>query len=261
MNSVETQIPFSYYYLNISHPIDLKKEDEGLSEIFTGDYNYITNYQVNINKDEFCKHLDSKLFQQYDTYLFKWMIDRDYRVNFYLDKLPAGFNFTMDTDVHYYGGIPIGYKEFQKYDGSYKYVIYNHFTFNVHVNKNNNKYSVVSFYIYPLSINHPSKDDLKCAKDKNTFNDNVRNHEKQYLWDNSTQSFTVQFTYDVVFREAKVPFSSRWDHYMHLDNDQIHWFSLINSGLIILIFSIIVLYIFTRALKRDIEIYNAVNYL
>ena len=46
MNSIETQIPFSYYYLNISMPENLIELDEGLSEIFTGDRTYLTNYEV-----------------------------------------------------------------------------------------------------------------------------------------------------------------------------------------------------------------------
>jgi transmembrane 9 superfamily protein 2/4 len=260
MNSVETQIPFSYYYLNISFPKNLTKEEEDLSELFTGDYNYKTNYEVHINEDEYCKYLDTKKFTQYDTYLFRWMIDRDYRINFYLDKLPAGFNNILHSDVHYYSGIPIGNKTLNS-DGSWSYKLYNHYTFTVHVNKNNNKYSVVSFYALPLSINHKSKNDTKCARDKDSYNKNFRDHESQLLYENGNENnspYDIVFTYDVIFRESKIPFSSRWDHYMHLDNDQIHWFSLLNSGLIILIFSIIVLYIFTRALKRDIEIYNTV---
>jgi len=46
MNSIETQIPFSYYYLNISTPIPLMQYDDNLAEIFTGDYTYLTNYEV-----------------------------------------------------------------------------------------------------------------------------------------------------------------------------------------------------------------------
>jgi transmembrane 9 superfamily protein 2/4 len=265
MNSIETQIPFSYYYLNISYPDKLEKEDEGLSELFTGDYNYKTNYQVHVNQDEYCKYLDTKIFTQYDTYLFRWMIDRDYRINFNLDKLPAGYNFTQHFDVHYYSGIPIGFKRQMANETVWSYVLYNHYTFTVHVNKNNGKYSIVEFYALPLSINHGGKNDLKCALNKDSYIENFRNHEAQMLYDNFTDSgnpgYEVVFTYDVIFRDSVIPFSSRWDHYMHLENDQIHWFSLINSGLIILIFSIIVLYIFTRALKRDIEIYNTVRIL
>jgi transmembrane 9 superfamily protein 2/4 len=202
--------------------------------------------------------LDNKTFPSSEVSLFKWMIDRDYRINFYLDKLPAGLNFTITHDVHYYSGIPIGYKEYN-IDGTFTYILYNHYTFNVHVNRNNNKYTVVGFHILPLSIRHNGKDDLKCAIDKDSYNANFRNHERQTLMElGKDESMSIDFTYDVVFRDSNIPFSSRWDHYLHLENDKIHWFSLINSGLIILIFSLIVIYIFCRALKKDIEIYNTV---
>lgn len=46
MNSIETQIPFTYYYLNISTPEPLVQTDDSLGELFTGDYTYFTNYEV-----------------------------------------------------------------------------------------------------------------------------------------------------------------------------------------------------------------------
>ena len=60
----------------------------------------------------------------------------------------------------------------------------------------------------------------------------------------------------IIYEKSNVAFSSRWDHYLHLQNDNIHWFSLINSALIISILSFILLNIFCRALKRDIDVYN-----
>jgi transmembrane 9 superfamily protein 2/4 len=260
MNSIETQIPFSYYYLNISMPKNMTLEDEGLSEIFTGDYMYFTNYQIKVNNDQYCKYHDTKNFTNYDTYLFKWMIDRDYRISFYLDKLPAGFKLSIDHDVHYYSGIPIGTKRYEN-DNTFKYILYNHYTFYVYVNRANNRFSIVAFYIQPLSINHKDKNQLVCAKNPDDYKKNFFDHEKVLLYelDNNNDFISVPFTYDVLFTESTIPFSSRWDHYKHLENDKIHWFSLVNSGLIILIFSLVVLYIFTRSLKRDIEVYNTVH--
>ena len=42
---------------------------------------------------------------------------------------------------------------------------------------------------------------------------------------------------------------------MHLSSD-IHWFGLLNSNLIILIFTFVIIFIFCRAIKRDIDLYN-----
>jgi hypothetical protein len=54
MNSIETQIPFTYYYLNISKPNPLVQTDDSLGELFTGDYTYFTNYEVGLNNIDKC---------------------------------------------------------------------------------------------------------------------------------------------------------------------------------------------------------------
>jgi hypothetical protein len=55
MNSIETQIPFTYYYLNISTPNPLTQTDDSLGELFTGDYTYFTNYEVELYNSDKCK--------------------------------------------------------------------------------------------------------------------------------------------------------------------------------------------------------------
>lgn len=99
------------------------------------------------------------------------------------------------------------------------------------------------------------QDILKCASSKKDYNLNFYDVEKQVLRNR------IIFTYDVVFELSDVSFSSRWDHYLHLDSDKIHWYNLINSSLIIIIISAAVVYVFLRAVKREIEVYNTVNFL
>lgn len=183
------------------------------------------------------------------------MIDREYHVNFYLDQMPAGLNNTAhgDENVHYYTGIPIGNIT------SLGHVIYNHYTFNVYYNTNpkDDTYTIVGFNIVPISLNN-EENNLKCAKKFKDYNSNFRDHEKQLLYISEQYPYTIHFTYDVIFYKSNIPFSSRWDHYTHLHNDKIHWYGMVNSSLIIIIFSILVLFIFSRALKKDIDIYNTV---
>ncbi len=96
-----------------------------------------------------------------DIELIKWMIRREYKTKFYLDKLPSGYNLypikdkNDNPEIHYTSGIPLGY--FVSYfDGTETFYIYNHFTFNVkvHYEKNLDKYTVVGFDVIPISINH-----------------------------------------------------------------------------------------------------------
>ena len=44
----------------------------------------------------------------------------------------------------------------------------------------------------------------------------------------------VIFTYDVVFKASDIRWASRWDTYLLATDDQVHWFSIINSLMIVL---------------------------
>lgn len=66
----------------------------------------------------------------------------------------------------------------------------------------------------------------------------------------------IIFTYDVDFQESEVKWASRWDTYLLMADDQIHWFSIVNSMMIVLFLSGMVAMIMLRTLYRDISNYN-----
>ena len=55
---------------------------------------------------------------------------------------------------------------------------------------------------------------------------------------------------------SEVKWASRWDTYLLMTDDQIHWFSIINSLMIVLFLSGMVAMIMMRTLHRDISKYN-----
>jgi transmembrane 9 superfamily protein 2/4 len=254
MNSVQTQIPFDYYYLQICKPDEIIREPDNLGEILTGDLSYKSNLNFQIGVDEYCKELCVKKFGPADLHLFKWFVDRNYSASWYVDKLPAGLKHikdseSMKSEVHYLGGIPLG-KSDTTPTGEITHIIYNHLTFTIQLHdEGHDMYTIVGFNIMPFSLNQSSPENKKCG-DSSDHNKIFRS-EKQSLIQGD-----ILFTYDIIFEKSNVAFSSRWDHYLHLQNDNIHWFSLINSALIISILSFILLNIFCRALKRDIDVYN-----
>jgi transmembrane 9 superfamily protein 2/4 len=71
----------------------------------------------------------------------------------------------------------------------------------------------------------------------------------------------ILFTYDVLWRASNVRWASRWDIYLTMDNavpDKVHWFSIVNSMLIVLFLSVMIAMILVRNLHRDISRYNRV---
>ena len=67
----------------------------------------------------------------------------------------------------------------------------------------------------------------------------------------------VIFTYDVKWEYSDIKWASRWDLYLYMGDDQIHWFSIINSLAIVLLLTGIVAMIMMRTLRRDFNRYNA----
>ena len=68
----------------------------------------------------------------------------------------------------------------------------------------------------------------------------------------------VYWTYDVLFEFSDVKWASRWDTYLNsADDDQIHWFSIINSLLIVLFLTGMVAMIMARTLNQDVSRYNS----
>lgn len=107
-----------------------------------------------MKKDEYCKLLCKRSFQNdSEMNLFGWIIERDYTAGFFLDSLPAGLNYTYKSGVPsdrviYDHGIPIG----EHYTSDNNYIIYNHYTFLVFVNKDpksEKPFSIVEFNIIP----------------------------------------------------------------------------------------------------------------
>jgi transmembrane 9 superfamily protein 2/4 len=70
----------------------------------------------------------------------------------------------------------------------------------------------------------------------------------------------VIYSYDFIFHESKIEWASRWDHYLHSKtvSDSIHWVPIVNSNIILFIFTSFIAIIFCRALKRDINLINSV---
>jgi len=60
----------------------------------------------------------------------------------------------------------------------------------------------------------------------------------------------------VDFKESDIKWASRWDSYLLMTDDQIHWFSIVNSLMIVLFLSGMVAMIMLRTLYRDISKYN-----
>lgn len=63
----------------------------------------------------------------------------------------------------------------------------------------------------------------------------------------------------ILLQLSDKPWATRWDNYLHVLDPSIHWFSLVNSIVIVLFLTGMVAMILIRALHKDISRYNAVD--
>lgn len=94
---------------------------------------------------------------------------------------------------------------------------------------NRNQYRVVGFEVETLSI---SKNSLSFDGDTCIFPDNPK---PQAVTPNGRTE--LYFTYSVVWQESSVKWASRWDIYLGMNDVQIHWFSIINSLVVVFFLS------------------------
>ncbi len=70
------------------------------------------------------------------------------------------------------------------------------------------------------------------------------------------------FTYDVKWEPSTITWEHRWDVYLHGNpNDEIHYFSIVNSLMIVLFLTGVVAMIMLRTLRKDISTYNEIQTL
>jgi len=72
----------------------------------------------------------------------------------------------------------------------------------------------------------------------------------------------VVYTYDVKWEKSDVKWSNRWDIYLRGNpDDEIHYFSIVNSLMIVLFLTGVVAMIMLRTLRKDIASYNEMQTL
>ena len=247
LSSINGIIPFSYEKLKICDIKKVVKAEDTLGEILTGERIFNTGYMATMGNNSLCEVLCYNQFDEESLKLAKTLINRNYFINWYLDKLPAGLiTFNKDynkTSVDYFQGIPLGYIENEKY------YIFNHLQFHILINEiKNKKYNIVGFNILPLSLNHNGDKEI-CMKEPNTLLNNF-NIQPQLLTEEP-----ILFTYDIIFEKSNNTFALRWDHYK-TSNTKIHWIGIVLSEMVIFGLSIIIIMVLVKNINTEVDLYN-----
>ena len=107
-------------------------------------------------------------------------------------------------------------------------------------------YNIVGFQVLPCSV---SKDVLESSEFKPQ---ECGTYEKQYV----KPGEKVQYSYSVFFEKSEVTWSQRWEPFLHVRGKPMHWYSFLDSLLIILLLAILVAGILMRTVRGDIARYE-----
>ncbi|KAE8668683.1 Transmembrane 9 superfamily member 11 [Hibiscus syriacus] len=247
LTSIDTEMPFSYYSIPFCKPQEgVKDSAENLGELLMGDRIEKLPYKFKMYTNETDIFLcQSNKLSTDDFKLLTKRIDEMYQVNLILDNLPAirytknGQDFLLGLSVMGTGDavevMPTDPKGGSDVPG----------------------YMVVGFEVVPCSVVHDANVVQKLKM--------YEKYLSQIKCDSTAVSMPLKegepivFTYEVAFEESDIKWPSRWDAYLKMEGSKVHWFSILNSLMVITFLAGIVLVIFLRTIRRDLTRYEELD--
>ncbi|KAK8513568.1 hypothetical protein V6N12_052746 [Hibiscus sabdariffa] len=254
LTSTKTQLPYSYYYLPFCQPEHIIDSAENLGEVLHGDRIENSPYVFKMRERHMCNVVCRKILDKITAKAFKEKVDDEYRVNMILDNLPLVVPIRTDQEnaVVYQYGYHVGLRG--KYAGVSVRLVG---IFKYHKDPLSDSARIVGFEVKPFSVKH----EYDGEWNEKTHLTTCDPHAKRAVTSSESpqeveENTEIIFTYDVEFQESDIKWASRWDAYLLMADDQIHWFSIVNSLMIVIFLSGMVAMIMLQTLYRDISKYN-----
>ncbi|MBN3325185.1 TM9S4 protein, partial [Atractosteus spatula] len=272
LTSSHTQLPYEYYSLPFCRPDKVVYKAENLGEVLRGDRIVNTPFEVRMTSEKKCEVLCGRpkkalKLSVEESKLMAERIKEEYYVHLIADNLPVATRLEAfaegegdeeqkkDTqkDVQFEHGYRLGFTQ------KGRFFLHNHLSFVLYYHKEKVEeeeepnFRVVRFEVIPQSV---ALEDLKTDdKGTCTLPESSGNGFAAQVIDPAKEN-EVLFTYSVHWEESSVKWASRWDTYLTMSDVQIHWFSIVNSVVVVFFLSGILSMIIIRTLRKDIANYN-----
>ncbi|KAL2190264.1 hypothetical protein L209DRAFT_750311 [Thermothelomyces heterothallicus CBS 203.75] len=224
---------------------------ESLGSILFGDRIKTSPFELKMGKNESCKALCKTTYQKTAAIFVNNQIRSGMSITWLVDGLPAGqkiVDVLTEEEVYNPGfllGQQIGDSDQVQFNNHYDILVEYH-----QVAGTEDQFRVVGVIVQPESKRYTAPiDEESCTTPM----------EPVIL--NESGDTEVQFTYGVYWVPSPTAWATRWDKYLHVFDPKIHWFSLINSAVIVVFLVLTVMSILVRALKKDIARYNRLDQL
>eukprot|EP00968_Pinguiococcus_pyrenoidosus_P027262 scaffold7362_cov266-Pinguiococcus_pyrenoidosus.AAC.27 len=271
MTSSETELPYDYYSLAYCKPKKLHNENDNLGEFLSGERIEKSDYKIFVMQNDDCRILCKKDLSVNAQNDFVERIEENYLNHWIVDNLPAAslvHSEGTDEDevkktLSYQKGFPLGYK-----DELNSVYLFNHFSITLQYHEvREARFRIVGFKVEPYSVLHEFYSSPGWTtydpNDAPAFKNCPGTYSSVTEWSrfklDTTKTKTVIFTYDVHFEESNTEWASRWDVYLESNvSAKVHWFSIANSLLIVVLMSTMIILILVRSLRKDIHRYTRV---
>jgi transmembrane 9 superfamily protein 2/4 len=223
---------------------------ESLGSILFGDRIMTSPFELYMGKNETCKTLcETKKFDQSSAHFVNRRIAQGFALNWLVDGLPAGQLIEDEVTLtkFYSQGFALGSNDQKDMH------LNNHYDILIDYHEvTTGQYRVVGVIVQPES---------RAANNQGAETGDTglcgTNGPKVTL--NEGAETEVSFTYSIYWLPSTTAWATRWDKYLHVFDPKIHWFSLINSAIIVVFLTITVVSILLRALRKDIARYNRLD--
>ena len=263
VTSTKTQVPYDYYDLPFCKDQGSFGTAGNLGERISGDTTTNSPYQLFMKQDQACIILCRQTHTKKDLALYRQMIDEEYRVHWLLDTLPVAVrNEHFDFVTR---GYPVGFTATLPTKKEEQHFLFNHVRLIVYYSEIPEEFDgqrIVGFQVEPFSIKHDYDDDGSSFDPKKTTLSTCNQFKPAHYNPSIFQPVEgtdeeIVYSYDVKWERSDIKWAHRWDVYLKGNpDDEIHYFSIVNSLVIVLFLTGVVGMIVMRTVHKDISAYN-----
>ena len=279
VESKKTNVPFEYYDLPgcpMPKETTMKKrrrERRNIGARLQGHDMKPAPFHIHVQKETPCTPLCAVTLQGKKLKWLKKLVERQYRVQLQLDGLPV---LMRSKELNYaVRGYPLGFRTpssgGSKNDKDKDIYVYNHLKFIITYHEDYESFEgvrITGFDVHPVSIKHESPKGILTTTTKLSTCEgmNVENDPSSYMMIGSSSDanrpIEIVYSYDVQWVSSELAWSDRWDVYLvGSPDDGIHYYSIVNSLMIVLFMTGAIATIMIRTLRKDIAGYNELQTL
>jgi len=226
---------------------------ESLGSIIFGDRIMTSPFELRMGMNETCKATPcgNMAIDPGSVFFISTKVQQGFNLNWLVDGLPAGQLLEDEiTNTKFYSqGFSLGDIDLSR--GAV--MLNNHYDIIIDYHQvAENQYRVVGVIVQPSSraASRMVGDTVTCGGYDGAPLD---------LPGDQNTAIEVTWTYSVYWIPSPTAWATRWDKYLHVYDPKIHWFSLVNSAIVVIFLSLTVMSTLWRALKKDIARYNRLD--